>query len=141
MVHIMTTLSEFERELTEPLKRRVLSLRRGYSGARYSRHLLELKTSPKPTVLYVKESNVQPGWWGLTDSHIKGLEKAGERWFAVLLLSNTSGYVLTGGQVRLRIHDGTFKRTKGDYKVNERSHLKKPAQWFQTLEEFLDRIL
>jgi hypothetical protein len=140
----MSAAIEFRRHLTDPLNRRRLSVGRWSSGGRYSQNLLELSTSPKPTVLYVKEFNVprRPGFWGLTQNHIKGLEKAGTRWFAVLLLMNVaSGYVLTGGQVRHRIDDGTFKLSNdGDFKVNEGPDLK-PAQRFQSLDELLDRIL
>src|SRR5437870_4049062 len=131
----MSAVTEFRRHLTDALGRRRLSVRTWSSGGRYSRSLLELSTSPKPTVLYVKEFNVpgRPGFWGLTRNQIERVEKAGTRWFAVLLLRNEAvGYVLTGTQVRHRIADGSFEPSNdGDFKVNEGLDLK-PAQRFQS---------
>lgn len=63
-------------------------------------HSLELGTTPKPTVLYVKGSNVsnKPGFWGLALNQIEGLGSAGPRWFAVLLLrSSSAGYARKSG--------------------------------------------
>lgn len=94
--------------------------------------------------MYVKEFNVtgRLGFWGLTQNHVARLEKAATKWFAVLLLrSVTSGYVLTGRQVRQRIADGSFELSSdGDFKVNEELDLN-PAQRFQSLGGLLDRVL
>lgn len=140
----MSAVTEFRKHLTGALGRQGISVRPWSLGRRYSRNLLQLSTSPKPTVLYVKEFNApgQPGFWGLTRNHLDRLAKAGTRWFSVLLLrSVTAGYVLTGTEVQHRIADGSFElSTDGDFKVHEDLDLK-PAQKFQSLDELLVRIL
>lgn len=70
------------------------------------------------------------------------LQKTDATWFAVLLLrSETSGYVLTMGEVRHGIHDRSFElSTDGDFKVNEDSDLE-PIQRFQSLGDLLHHIL
>lgn len=88
----MSTVTEFRRKLTDGLEPRRLSIRTWSSGGRYSRNLVELSTSPKPTILYVKEFNVtgRAGFWGLTRNQVERLEKAATRWFAVLLLRSVA---------------------------------------------------
>ena len=73
----------------------------------------------------LKESNLPRGWWGLTKNHMDSLERSSVRWFVVLLArSAETGYLLSGGQVARRVHDGTFRLAgDGDYKINERSHV------------------
>jgi hypothetical protein len=114
------------------------------SGNRSSRNLIELSTTPGPTVLYVKEFNTEgrPGFWGLTKNQVTRLEKAGVKWFTVLLLRSwTDGYVLSSAEVRDRIDDGSFELSgDGDFKVNEDVDLK-PHQRFHGLEDLLHRIL
>ena len=140
----MSAVTEFHKRLTDALGRRGISVRVWSFAGRYSRNLLQLSTSPKPMVLYVKEFNTRgrPGFWGLTRNQVDRLEKARARWFSVLLLrSVAAGYVLTSTEVRHRIADGSFELSgDGDFKVNEDLDLK-PAQRFQSLDELLERIL
>ena len=110
-------------------------------ATRRSNHLLEINIKEKSTVLYVKESNISPGFWGLTKNQLDRLDKTRVCWFAVLLLrSNNSGYVLSSSEVNERIKDKTFKlASDGDYKVNEGTNLT-PDMAFQGMEDLLAQI-
>jgi hypothetical protein len=103
---------------------------------------LEIRTAPQSTVLYIKKSTSQPGFWGLTRNQIERLRASGVRWFAVFLTSHRPlGYLLTGGQVQERVRDGMFEISKdGDYKVNEHTDFV-PAQHVGTLSDLVSRIL
>ena len=108
-----------------------------------SRNVLRVSTQPKPTILYVKESNSdRPGFWGLTQNHIDRFKEEGALWFAVLLLrSSEARYILSGGQVIDRIRSGAFELGKdGDYKVNEGPDLS-DGQRFGSLDQAIDRTL
>ena len=139
----MSTLPAFRKRLREVAESRGITVDTWSSGGRSSRNLIELSTTPKVTVLYVKEFNTvgHAGFWGLTRNQVNRLEKANVRWFAVLLLrSSASGYVLTAAEVRRLIADGSFELSgDGDYKVNEQMDLG-PAQAFQSVAELLDRV-
>ncbi len=140
----MSALSEFRKILAETLADRGLIVHTWVSGGRHSANLLEITTTPKTTVLYVKEFNVlgRLGFWGLTRNQIERLDKAAPRWFAVLLLrSNVAGYILTGAQVAERIRNGSFELSKdGDFKVNEGPDLQ-PTEAFFSLNELLSRAV
>lgn len=140
----MSALTEFRKRLDDVLVARDITIRTWSAGGRSSRNLMELSTSPKLTVLYVKEFNVpgRPGFWGLTRNQVNRLESTTARWLVVLLLrSSTTGYVLAATQVLQLIADGSFELSRdGDYKVNEDLDLI-PEQRFQSLTELLNRIL
>jgi len=137
----MNQVRTFRAELQDVLAARGLKLHLWGGGTRRSGHLLEIRTQPKPTVLYVHESNATRGFWGLTRNQVSRLAQAPIRWFAVLLLrSPRAGYLLSGGQVGRRIQDGTFKLARdGDYKVNE-GRLD-AGQGFQTLNQLVEQLL
>ena len=111
-------------------------------GTPSSANLLEIRTKPRPTILYVKESNAHKGFWGLTHNRIDQLRRSGLPWFAVLLrLNSTAGYVLPPDQVEAAINDGTFELSAdGDYKVNEGADLSS-KQRFANLEQLLSHTL
>ena len=130
----MGNVTVFINQLTKALAGRNISVSPWPPAGRHSRNLVKLSTSPKPTVLYVKEFNPpeKPGFWGLTANQVDRLEKENVRWFAVLLLrSAVAGYVLTASDVN-NCRAGA-KLAKGDFKVREG----KPAQGFQSLDELL----
>ncbi len=139
----MATVPAFRKRLTEAAGARGISVGAWSSGGRSFPNLMELSTTPKVTVLYVKEFNTagRPGFWGLTRNQVNRLEKAGVRWFAVLLLrSSAAGYVLTAAEVRHHIADGSFELSNdGDYKVNENADLGS-AQRFWSVAELLERV-
>lgn len=140
----MSRLSEFRKNLTETIIDHGLRVHSWASGGRSSHNLLEITTTPKTTVLYVKEFNVlnKPGFWGLTKNQVERLNSNAPCWFAVLLLRNNSaGYVLTSTQVAKHIADGSFELSRdGDFKVNESPDLQS-AEAFGSIEELLGRIL
>ncbi len=122
----------FERSLIDLLRSRGIAVSRWPGGAKKSANLILLSTSPS-TVLYVKESASKPGFWGLTRNQLDRLTASGDRWFGVFLHSSAStGYLLSGGQIRLRIEEGRLRLAgDGDYKVNEHEHFL-PANRFRT---------
>jgi hypothetical protein len=139
----MSTLPAFRKQLTAAVAKRGISVDTWSSAGRSSRNIIELSTTPKVTVLYVKEFNTagHAGFWGLTRNQVNRMEKANVRWFAVLLLrSSAAGYVLTAAEVRRSISDGSFELSgDGDYKVNEQTDLR-PVQAFQSVAELLNRV-
>lgn len=138
-----TLLSTFRKRLRESAEGRGITAGTWSSRGRNSANLMELSTSPKTTVLYVKEFNpAGPGFWGLTQNQVNRLVKADVRWFAVLLLrSCAAGYVLTAAEVDGLIGDGSFELSgDGDYKVNETLDLN-TAQAFHSFSELLDRVV
>ena len=117
----MTAVSQFRFAITSELRRRALVPANGRGKGGRSLHLLLIPTSPKATVVYVKESNTdRPGFWGR--NHIDRLESNGGRWFVVLLRhSASSGYLLSGGQVLRRVQAGLFELAgDGEYRVPRR---------------------
>jgi hypothetical protein len=108
---------------------------------RRSNHLVSLHGGPKETVLYVKESNTDPAFWGLTKNQIERLHEHDVRWFVVLLhRSSSSGYILTGGQIDARISNGVFTLSgDGDYKVNQ--GVLEDGQCFASVADAFGRIL
>lgn len=121
----MSAVSEFRKLIANDPVGEGLEISLWPGATRRSYHLLEINTKKKSTVLYVKESNSSPGFWGLTKNQLDQLDKAQVRWFAVLLLkSNDTGYVLLSNEVKSRVQDGTFELNKdGDHKVHERTDL------------------
>jgi hypothetical protein len=134
------TVSGFRTAITAAAKSRKILVTEWAGAKRTSVHLLELRTSPKRTVIYVKESSSSPGFWGLTKNQLDRLRKSGDRWFCVLLTGGQAGYILSGGQVDLRVQDGRFELSRdGDHKVNE-SDLAE-AQIFTSVQGALDRLV
>jgi len=138
----MSAVNEFRKLIANEPVGEGLDISPWPGASRRSYHLLEINTKKKSTVLYVKESNSSPGFWGLTKNQLDQLDKAQVRWFAVLLLkSNNTGYVLSSNEVKSRVQDGTFELSKdGDHKVNERTDLN-PNMAFRGIKDLLARVL
>lgn len=119
-----------------------LAIRPWGGSRRRSLHLLEVSTRPLPTLLYVKESTSPSGFWGVTKNQISKMQSAECRWFCVFLhLEPSRGYLLSGGQLMMRIESGTLTLSgDGDYKLNERQDFF-PGQRFSTLSELAARVL
>ncbi len=66
-----------------------------------SPNLIEVVTSPRPTLLYVKVSNLKDEvFWGLNHTQMDTMERSGMRWFVILLDGGSDrGYVLTESDV------------------------------------------
>jgi hypothetical protein len=142
----MSAVNEFRKLIANEPVGEGLDISPWPGATRRSYHLLEIntkkKSTVKSTVLYIKESNSSPGFWGLTKNQLDQLDKAQVRWFAVLLLkSNNTGYVLSSNEVKNRLQDGTFELSKdGDHKVNERTDLN-PNMTFRRIQDLLARVL
>lgn len=114
-----------------------------WAGAgRRSNHLIEIKSNATSTILYVKESNKSPGFWGLTKNQLERIENSQICWFAVLLLRrNDSGYSISSNDVKRMIQNGTFELSRdGDYKVNEKTDLSSNMA-FRGVQDLLNRVL
>ncbi len=133
---------KFETSLSRLLCARGIAVSRWSGGTRRSANLIALATVPRPTVLYVKESTSDPGFWGLTKNQLTRLSASGHRWFGVFLHhSPSAGYVLSGGQIELRIRDQRIRLAgDGDFKVNEHEQLL-PSNRFERLEELFPKLL
>jgi len=138
----MNMVSDFRNQFAVKLAAHAVTCQKWSGATQKSDHMLELNTKPKRTVLYIKESNKDPGFWGLTRNQLEALRTSTLDWFAVLLLrSSTSGYLLSSGQVERRIDDGRFELSgDGDHKVNETQDLS-DGQNFSSVQEIIDRIL
>lgn len=138
----MSNIIEFKYSLEKILVNSNITVEKWMDTKRKSNHLLELNSKPLKTILYIKESNKNPGFWGLTKNHINTFRKSSIRWFVVLLHNSSSGgYLISGGQVEIRINNGKFELSvDGDYKVNERQDLEKGRK-FKNIQELVDRII
>ena len=138
----MSAVSEFQKLITNDPVGKGLEISLWPGATRRSHHLLEIDTEKKSTVLYVKESNSSPGFWGLTKKQLDQLDRAQVRWFAVLLLkSDDTGYVLSSNEVKCRVQNGTFELSKdGDHKVNERTDLNSNMV-FRGIKDLLTLVL
>ena len=138
----MSLTPSFRVSLERALSTRGVAVSQWRGGTRVSNHLLEMSTSPQPTVLYIKGSTSDPGFWGLTHNQLDCLCHSKARWFCVFLhRSSMAGYLLSGGQIQLRLQKGDLTLGKdGDYKVNERSELVS-SQRFEGVAALLSRLL
>jgi len=138
----MSAVNQFRELIANELVGEGLDISQWPRATRRSNHLLEINTKKKSTVLYVKESNSSPGFWGLTKNQLDQLDKTRVRWFTVLLLrSNNTGYVLSSNEVKNRVEDGSFNLKKdGDHAVNEGRGLT-PDMAFRDIKDLLSRVL
>jgi hypothetical protein len=136
----MSIVTNFRKALNEQLASRGLQASLWRGAGRISAHLLEVSTTPRLTVLYVKVSTSVPGFWGLTKNQLDNIEKSRVRWFCVFLHRSANvGYLLSGGQVLMRVRDGSLTLGQdGDYKVNQRADFVSP-QKFETLNALISR--
>jgi hypothetical protein len=89
----------------------------------------------------VKVSTTAPGFWGITKNQIDNLIKSDARWFCILLGRQASvGYLLSGGQIVMRIATGALTLSRGDYKINRRADLH-GSQRFESIETVIARML
>ncbi|MCK4791147.1 MAG: hypothetical protein KAV87_45870 [Desulfobacteraceae bacterium] len=138
----MSTVDEFRKLLPHDFNGESLEIIQWSGTPRRSNNLLEINSKKNHTLLYVKESNRSPGFWGLTKNQLDRLNNSQLPWFAVLLLkSNDTGYVLSSKEVNTRIQDGTFELSRdGDHKVNEVSDLNSNMA-FRGIKNFLNCVL
>jgi hypothetical protein len=139
---LMSKVDEFRRLIPNEFNGGLLETVKWSGSGRRSNNLLKIKTSSSSIILYVKEFNKLPGFWGLTKNQLDRIEKFQICWFTVLLLrSNDTGYIITSNDVKERIQNGTFELSRdGDYKINERTDLSSNMS-FCGIQELLHRVL
>lgn len=138
----MGALTAFQTAVAKELASKGLEVGPWRGATRRSANLIEIDTKPKSTVLYVKESNSSPGFWGLTKNQLVRLDETQVRWFVVLLArSSDSGYILSRDEVNRQLQNGTFELSQdGDHKVNERKDLAQ-LQAFRGIKNLLTQVL
>ncbi len=101
-------------------------------------HLIEFAIPSGPVVIYIKESNSNQGFWGLTKNQIEAFDEH-TKWFVVLLLrSHDSGYVLSSDEVLSGIETGAFELgNPEDYKVHEKQDLENSRK-FDSIAKLVD---
>lgn len=121
---------------------RIYIERESYTLERESRNLFRINTEPISSLLYVKISNSNTGFWGLTKNQLKRFENRNIKWFAILLARDSNvGYIFTSEEVFARIKDGSFELSgDGDYKVNEKSDCDN-RRMFNDIDTVVARLL
>jgi hypothetical protein len=121
----MNTVDEFRKLFPFVFNGEKIEITYWTGTPRHSKNLFQINIKKNDILLYVKESNRSPGFWGLTKHQIDRLNNSQVRWFAVLLFKkNDAGYVLSSKEIDCKIQDGSFELSDdGDYKVNERMDL------------------
>ena len=138
----MASITEFKNKLENLLVAKKLEVQLWKGSARRSTNLLEINTTPKPTVIYVKISNSNPGFWGLTKNQVDRLNSSKSIWYAVLLArSPERGYCFSSHDVNSKIRNGTFELSvDGDYKVNEGTDCDS-SHSFDGISKLIDKII
>ena len=138
----MSKVDEFRKLIPNEFDGQLLNIEKWSGSGRSSNNLLEIKSNSTSIILYVKEFNKLPGFWGLTKNQLDRIDKSQIRWFAVLLLrSNDRGYFINSNEVKKMILNGQFELSRdGDYKVNERTDLTSNMA-FSGINDLLDKIL
>src|SRR5579863_2848954 len=110
----MSALVGFRKRMTETVEPRGFTVSTWSAGGRNSRNLVKISTTPKQTVLYVKEFNVtgRRGFWGFTRNQVTCLENANVEWFTVLLLGRPDK---TGGDAYATFSQVSLSRTAPEY--------------------------
>ncbi len=111
-------------------------------GHKSTRNLLRLSTKTGDTVLYVKDSTNEPGFWGINGNQVDRLNKSAENWFLVLLEgSGEAGFLLSGEQVSRGIarNRWSLQADKAEYKiqVGQIDH----ASRFSSFDQLLARLI
>ena len=97
-----------------------------FVGSKRTQHVLELSGPAGIPVLdvYIKISNLSPGFWGIDRSQVDWLNQRSPEWLLVLL-KGTDGesFVGAGGQVNQAITTSNWSQqiSHGQYKVQERN--------------------
>jgi len=112
-------LTQFISSLEQYCATRELKTTRWDGGSKSTPNLIQVLTSA-PKLLYVKESNIGEGFWGVNENQVDALEESGYEWWLVLLTgSGEAAYIVTEPQVVSAIKSSLWSRGKQDYKVHE----------------------
>ena len=89
--------------------------------------------------LYVKESNLNDGFWGLNENQIINLKSQNKRWGVVLLIREfDKGYYFNIDEVDALLNDPRTSYSVSDYKIHERQIEKN--KYFKSISEFIKLI-
>lgn len=97
-----------------------------FVGSKRTLHVLELSgPAGKPVLgVYIKISNLSPGFWGIDRSQVDWLNKSGLEWLLVLLKGpDGESFVGAGAQVNQAIRTSNWSQqiSHGQYKVQEQN--------------------
>ncbi len=119
---IFNNVNEFIKQLGSCYSSQIFSLQK-WADARPSSKNIYLYTNQNgKQLLYIKESNSTPCFWGITANRIAELNASGLNWIAILLLRSPHiSLVFTSKEIRELISTNKIRlASDGDYKVNER---------------------
>lgn len=93
-------------------------------ASRRTKNILEINGQGNKTLVYIKDRSEAPGFWGLNENQVFGLNKSNTPWFLVLLVGNSEeGYIFSDKQVQQGIIDSRWSRDKKEYKLHQGSEL------------------
>jgi len=134
-------LAVFAARLRKHCQSRGRSTSRWQGASRRTANLLEIATSPRRTVLYVKDRSEPPGFWGLNESQLNALRQSNIDWHVVLLVgSGENGYVLSSEQVEKAIQSRKWSRSDTDWKIHEGPELS-GAFRFNVFQDLFNKVL
>ena len=89
--------------------------------------------------LYVKESNLQDGFWGLNENQITNLKSLNKRWGVVLLIREfNKGYYFNPDEVEALINDPRTSYAVSDFKIHEQQI--ENNKYFKSISEFIKLV-
>ena len=89
--------------------------------------------------LYVKESNLNDGFWGLNENQIINLKSKNKRWGVVLLIREfDKGYYFNPDEVEALINDPSTSYSVSDFKIHEQQIEKN--KYFKSISEFIELV-
>ncbi len=89
--------------------------------------------------IYVKESNLQDGFWGLNENQITKLKSQNKRWGVVLLIREfDKGYYFNPDEVEALLNDPRTLYSVSDFKIHEQRIEKN--RYFKSISEFIENL-
>ena len=89
--------------------------------------------------IYVKESNLNDGFWGLNENQIINLKSQNKRWGVVLLIREfNKGYYFNPDEVEALINDPRTSYAVSDFKIHEGQIEKN--KYFKSISEFIELV-
>ena len=89
--------------------------------------------------IYVKESNLNDGFWGLNENQIINLKSQNKRWGVVLLIREfDKGYYFNSDEVEALLNDPRTSYAVSDFKIHERQIEKN--KYFKSISEFIELV-
>ena len=89
--------------------------------------------------IYVKESNLHDGFWGLNENQIINLKSQNKRWGVVLLIREfDKGYYFNPDEVEALLNDPRTSYAVSDFKIHERQIEKN--KYFKSISEFIELV-